>query len=159
MYKSLGFTEEQTTKAEALDNKTKIGAGPLVRKLQVERRKLGDLKAKKTSIFAVWKQKQAVLSAKKDVDKYFKDTRKSFDALLTSEQKAKYKVMSEEKKKAMDKFKKEHGNGHGDHGPHHEHMGPHHEHMGPPPEDGKFGPKGPLGPEPMGPPPLEETKK
>lgn len=133
MYKDLGFTEEQKVKAEALDQKTKQEGAAALRKVQTEAIKLKELKSKKASKFAIWRQEMSLNSSKKSAKKFFESSRKEFEAILTKEQKAK-----------MDKFKKSHK-------PKHKGMGPKGQkgpkQMGPPPEG--MGPVGPKGPEPM----------
>jgi len=151
LYSELGLSAEQKQKAEALEVKNRSEVLPLVGKLKTEAKKLGELKAKHASVFAIWKQENTVKASKKALEKKFEASRKSFEALLTPEQKAKF----EAKKKEMDKCRKNHKpNCHkgyhcpkGGHGP--EHMGPPPAGMGP---EG-MGPDGPHGPEPMGPPP------
>lgn len=152
MYKTLGLSAEQKTKAEALDAKTKLKIDPLMKNVQTEVRKLRELKAKKASDLSILAQKHAVKAAKKEVDKAFESSKKEFESILTEEQNAKFKLIDDAKKKEMAKFKKDHKrkgshgnkrpNGHG--GP--EKMGP-----PPPPEMGQ----GPIN-EHVGPPPANK---
>lgn len=110
LYATLGLSPEQKTKAEALDAKTRYGAGPLIRKLQVEARKLGSMKAKKASKLSILKQEIVLNSAKKDLEKYFKDCKKRFNAILTSAQRKQFKVIDEQRKAEMRKFRAQHHN-------------------------------------------------
>lgn len=151
LYETLGLSSEQKAKAEALDAKTRAEAGKYLRKVQVEAKRLRDLKTKHASFIALHKQKLALKKAKKDVNNCFESSRKSFEAILTKEQLEKFKVIDEAKRKEMAQFKKHHKPG----GPNHigpkPPMGPGPEHMGSPPEG--FGSKGFHRAEPMGPPP------
>lgn len=108
MYTALGLSPEQKVKAEALDVKVRYGAGPLIRKLQVEARKLGSLRAKKASTISIWKQEIILNKAKKDVEKYFKESKKSFNAILTPTQRKQFKTIDDERKAEMKKFRAEH---------------------------------------------------
>ncbi|MFA7658162.1 MAG: hypothetical protein WCY19_01875 [Candidatus Gastranaerophilaceae bacterium] len=128
MYNALKLSAEQKAKAEALDAKTKQDVEPLIKKAQLEGKKLRELKAKKASSFETWKQEYTYKAAKNDVKKYFDSSRKSFEAILTKEQRAKYQE--------MDRFRKAHRPG-GPKGMGHRPQGPGPEHMGPPPEDKK----------------------
>lgn len=110
LYATLGLSPEQKTKAEALDAKTKYGAGPLIKKLQVEARKLGSMKAKKASKLSIFKQEIALNSAKKDLEKFFSDSKKQFNAILTPAQRKQFKVIDEQRKAEMKKFRAEHHN-------------------------------------------------
>lgn len=111
MYSDLKLTEEQIKKAEALDIKTKDGAREVIKKVHNEAKKLRELKSKKASVFVIYRQKFALYSAKQKADKYFDTSRKEFEAILTKEQKEKYKIIHEAKKKEMEKFKKQHKGG------------------------------------------------
>jgi hypothetical protein len=148
LYTALNFTAEQKSKAEVLDIKTKAGAGKVIKKVQSEARKLRDLQNKHASKFAIWKQKLALRKAKDDMKKYFENSRKDFESIMTKEQKAKFKIIDDAKKKEMEQFRKEHKFGGHKPGPD--------AHMGPPPSG--MGPNGPQGPEPMGPPSPEDKK-
>jgi hypothetical protein len=151
LYTALNLSVEQKTKAEALDAKTKAGVVQVIKKLQLEARKLRELQSKHASVFAVWKQELALKAAKKDVEKYFKSSRKEFEAILTKEQKAKFEIIDAAKRKEMENFKKEHKHGGPNKMGHKPPVGDGPEHMGPPPQG--MGPKGSYGPESMGPPP------
>jgi len=144
-YNELGLSTEQRAKAEALNLKTQTEAVSLFTTLKAESKKLGDLKAKHASIFAIWHQENVVKASQKALKKHFSDSGAAFEAILTPAQKVKF----EARKKEMDKYRKEHKPG-----GHKGYYGP--KHMGPPPEghgpDG-MGPDGPQGPAPMGPPP------
>lgn len=149
LYEKLGFTDEQKTKAEAFDAKTRDGVAPLMGKLHTEAKKYKDLKAKKANIFVLWQQKQVVKAAKKDVDKFFQKSKVEFEAIMTPAQKAKFEAFEAQRKK--DRAAHKHG------GPK---MGPKPpmgapEHMGPPPAE--MGPEGPQGPAPVGPPPADKN--
>lgn len=108
LYATLGLSPEQKTKAEALDTKTRYGAGPLIRKLQVEARKLGSMRAKKASKLSIWKQEIALNSAKRDLEKFFSDSKKQFNAILTPAQRKQFKVIDEQRKAEIKKFRAEH---------------------------------------------------
>lgn len=108
LYTTLGLSPEQKTKAEALDAKTRYGAGPLIRKLQVEARKLGSLRAKKASKLSIWKQEIELYSAKRDLEKYFRDCKNKFNAILTPAQRKQFKAIDEERKAEMKKFRMQH---------------------------------------------------
>lgn len=108
MYTTLGLTAEQKNKAEAIDAKTRAEAGKYIRRIQVEAKRLRELTIKKASWFDIHRQKQALNAARKDADKYFENSKKSFEALLTKEQLAKFRVIDNAKKKEMKEFKKHH---------------------------------------------------
>lgn len=145
MYETLGLSAEQKAKAEALDAKTRSEAGKYLRKVQIEARRLRDLKVKHASFLAIYKQKHALKVAKNNAQNYFKSSRKSFEAILTKEQLAKFKILDEAKRKEMEQYRKgQKPNG-----------GPNY--IGPKPPTEGFGSKGPHGPEPIGPTP--EDKK
>jgi len=131
LYQALKLSDEQKIKAEELDAKTRAEAGKYIRKVQIEAKKLRDLKNKNASFFAIRKQKSVLKSAKKEANKYFEDSRKAFEAILTKEQNESFKLIDEAKRKKIESFKKNHKQGR--------------------PEG--MGPGGPMGPEPMGPPP------
>lgn len=147
MYTTLGLSAEQKVKLEAIDAKTRAEAGKYLRKVQVEAKKLKDLKAKHASFFAIYKQKHALKVAKHKAHKFFESSRKSFEAVLTKEQLEKFKILNEAKKKELQEFRKDHAH-HGTNG-----FGPGPEHMGLPQG---FGPKGPHDPEQIGPAPQEK---
>lgn len=151
LYSSLNFSEEQIAKAEALDAKTRAEAGKYLRKVQIEARKLRELKARHASFFAIYKQKFSLKSARAEANKYFAKSKKSFESILTKEQKVKFKVIDEAKKAEINKFRKEHKqDAPGQFGP----KGPRGlEQAGPSPEG--MAPKGPHGPEQAGPPPKD----
>lgn len=127
MAKYLGLSEEQKVKADELDLKAKSDIEKTFKKVQIEGKKLKDLKTQKASKFAVWKQEMTFNSAKKEFKASLDKSRKDFEAILTKEQKIKLKEMKE--------FQKSHGHkrpkGKGRQGLH----GP--EHMGPPPMEGQ----------------------
>lgn len=150
IYKDLGLSVDQKTKAEAIDAKTREGGRSAIRKVQVEHKKLRDLKTKHASAFAIWKQKRVLKSAKKDADKFFGASRKQFEAILTDTQKAKLKVIDAERKARMENAMKRHHHDFSKMGPKPE--GP--QLMGPPLGEG--GHEGPHGPAPVGPPPANK---
>lgn len=156
MYEALKFTNEQKVKAEELDAKTRAEASKYLGKVQIEARKLRELKSKHASVFFIYKQKMILKSAKSDARKFFAASRKSFEAILTKEQKAKFKVMQEARQKEMDAFRKNHKthnhNGIGPKGQHGHHGQP--PMVPPPPGKGVNVPHGPQ--PPMGPPPAEK---
>lgn len=125
MYEVLKLSDEQVKKAEELDAKTRTEAGKYLRKVRMEAMKLRDMKAKHASIFTQWKQKSELNKAKSDASKFFEESRKSFEAILTKEQKSAFEAYDAQKRKEMEKFRKMH----------------------------KGGPKGKRGFEKMGPPP------
>lgn len=148
MYAALNLSAEQKAKAEALDAKTKTEAAKYIKAVRVEAKKLRELKTKKASIFAIYKQKWALYSAKSNADKFFRSSRKEFEAILTNEQKAKFKLIDDAKRKEMEKFRKEHklSGVKGHYGP--KSMGPSPSEierpMGPPPPGAEFmGPPSP----------------
>lgn len=108
MYATLSFTNEQKAKAEAIDAKTKANIEPLFRKFQAEARKLRDLKAKKANPISIWLQKQSVKATKKSIEKCINSSKKEFQSILTPEQKAKYKIINDAKRKDFENFKKSH---------------------------------------------------
>lgn len=108
LYAALNLSAEQKIKAEALDAKTRTEGGKYLRQLQVEFRKLRNLKAKHASFFAIYKQKIALKKAKSEAHKYFESSRKSFEAILTKEQRAKFKLIDNAKKEEMKQFRKKH---------------------------------------------------
>lgn len=110
LYATLGLSPEQKTKAEALDAKTKYGAGPLARKLHVEARKLGSMRAKKASKLSILKQEIVLNSAKNELKKYFKDCNKRFKAILTPVQRKQFNAIDEQRKAEMRKFRAQHHN-------------------------------------------------
>lgn len=129
MYQAIKLNDEQVKKAEEIDANARVEIGKARVKMQFEARKLKNMKDKKASIFARWKQKFALNKAKADYDKVFANARKSFEAILTKEQKAAFEVYDAEKRKEIEQFKKMH----------------------------KGGPKGKRGFEKMGPPPPPPT--
>lgn len=108
MYTTLGLTTEQKNKAENIDAKTRAEAGKYLRRIQVEARKLKELQLKKASWLEIQKQKHALNAAKKDADKFFENSKKSFKSILTKEQAKKFDVIDKAKKKEMKEFKKHH---------------------------------------------------
>lgn len=150
LYTALGLSDEQKTKAEELDAKIRTEAKKYHEKIRSEAQKLRALQTKKASWFAVYKQKLALDSAKHQARKHFEAAKKSFEAILTKEQLAKFKVIDAARKEEMKKFKKQHKlkgqkgfNGHNG-----EKL------MGPPPEG-----MAPMGQEPMGPTPPPPVEK
>lgn len=111
MYTALSLTAEQKAKAEALDEQAKAEAGKLLRKVRTEAKKLRDLKTKHASIFAIYKQKFILRSAKIDAKNYLEKSRRDFEAILTPEQKVKFKAIKEARREEFQKFKKEHKHG------------------------------------------------
>lgn len=103
LYSKLCLTSEQKAKAIELDKKARTEAKPLIDKVQEERTKLNDLKTKNACPVAILEQKQKLKDARKALRKHFKDSEKSFEAILTKEQLVKFKAIKEERKA---KFKK-----------------------------------------------------
>ncbi len=128
MYNELGLSPEQKAKAEAADLKSKEEAVPLFKKVQVEAKKLKELRTKKASALEIWKQEKTLKAAKNNLKKHMEASRKAFESILTKEQEVKFSSIKEGKKREMGEFKKSHKH----HGPkcqcaeHHkaEHMGP-----------------------------------
>ena len=104
MYKDLGLSPEQIKKADELDTKTQSGAAPVMGELQSEVKKLKALKSQKASGIELWKQENVVKASKTKFKKYFEDSNKAFEAILTKEQKTKYDA----RKKEMGKLNKKH---------------------------------------------------
>lgn len=110
LYNDLNLSAEQKITAKDLDATAKVEFAKYRKKVQVEARKLRDLKAKHASFFEMRNQKYALKKAKADAKKYFDSSNKSFEAILTKEQKAKYKVIQAAKRKEIEQFKKGHKN-------------------------------------------------
>lgn len=108
LYTALSFTDEQIAKAKALDIKTRNEIKPLIAKVKAEKSMLDKMVASHASRLAVIKQEAAFKSARKDVKKYVDDSNKAFEAILTKEQSAKYKIYQAEKRAKMQKFRREH---------------------------------------------------
>lgn len=105
MYNALGLSAEQKTKAEALDAKHKTAIEPLIKNVHVEVKKLRDLKNQNASHLRIWQQKYAVKAAKKEVENCVISYKKDFEAILTKEQKTKFELIDEAKKKEINNFK------------------------------------------------------
>ena len=103
LYAKLGLSQDQKAKAVELDKKNRAEARPLMEKLHEEKAKLNDMQSKKCCPVKLMEQKQKVKNARKDLRKHFITSEKNFEALLTSEQLTKFKVIKEERKA---KFKK-----------------------------------------------------
>lgn len=103
LYTKLGLSQDQKTKAVELDKTNRAEARPLMEKLHEAKAKLNDMQSKKCCPVKLIEQKQKVKNARKALRKHFIASEKSFEALLTSEQLAKFKVIKEERKA---KFKK-----------------------------------------------------
>lgn len=110
LYNNLNLSEEQKIKAKDLDATTKVEFAKYRKKIQIEAKKLRDLKVKHASIFKIYKQKSALNRAKADTKRYIESSRKSFEAILTKEQKTKFKTIENAKKKEIEQFKKGHKN-------------------------------------------------
>jgi len=120
LYCKLGLSVEQKTKAEELDAKNKADARPLMDKVQEERAKLTDLKAKKACSVKIMEQKQKLRDAKKALHKHFMASKKSFETILTKEQLTKFKTIKAENRTKMKKHCKCKGHCH-----HHDHFNMH----------------------------------
>lgn len=107
LYTNLGLSVDQRRKAEELDAKTREEAGKFIKSIQAEAKKLRDLQAKHASFFAIYKQKLAFRSAKMKAAKFILASKKSFEAILTKEQKAKFKLINDAKKKEREQYKKQ----------------------------------------------------
>jgi len=108
LYNDLNLTANQRVIAAALDSQIRSESGRYRARVQIEARKLKDLKMKHASFIAIYKQKSALRSAQKNVDKYMKSSKEAFGEILTSEQKAKFKKIDAQKKKDMQDFRKNH---------------------------------------------------
>lgn len=109
LYEALQLTDEQKAKAEALDAKTKVEVTLLIKDVRKEAIKLRELSSKKASFIAIHKQKMKLKIAKNKTEKCIKEARKSFENILTKEQRAKFKTLQEAKRKDMEqKFSKNH---------------------------------------------------
>ncbi len=106
LYTALEFSAEQKTKAEAIDEKVRTEAKIYLKKIQSESKKLRDLKNNNASCFAIYMQKRALKSAKCDADKFFADSRKSFESILTKEQLEKFNTIEQAKKMERQQLKK-----------------------------------------------------
>lgn len=105
LYCKLNLTEDQKAKAKAMDKKNMEEAKPLFEKVQAERIKYFELKAKKACPIEISKQRMELKAAKRAVRAHFKTARKNFEAILTEEQKAKLEVIKKERRAEMQKFK------------------------------------------------------
>lgn len=99
LYTVLGLSEEQKVKAKEIDAKTLAGLGKYLRKVQIEGRKLKDLKARHASKLKIYSQRHKLNVAKKDVDRFLNVSKKRFESILNKEQKAKFRLIDEEKRK------------------------------------------------------------
>lgn len=98
LYCKLGLTPEQKAKAIEMDKKNKTEAKTLFDNIQGERTKLTDLESKQASSVAILEQKQKLRAAKKALHKHFVASEKSFEAILTKDQLAKFNAMKKERK-------------------------------------------------------------
>lgn len=103
LYAKLGLSQDQKTKALELDKKNRAEARPLMEKLHEEKAKLNDMQTQKCCPVKLIEQKQKVKEARKALRKHFIASEKNFEAILTNEQLAKFKIIKEERKA---KFKK-----------------------------------------------------
>lgn len=103
LYAKLGLTQDQKAKAVELDKKNRAEARPLMEKLHEEKTKLNDMQTQKCCPVKLIEQKQKVKEARKALRKHFIASEKNFEAILTSEQLAKFKLIKDERKA---KFKK-----------------------------------------------------
>lgn len=106
LYTALNLSEGQREKALVLDAKTRKDMASLMTAVKSEVKKLKALETNKASRFAIYKQKLALKSAKHELDNYIESSKKSFEAILTKEQRAKYKVIDNAKKKELERLKK-----------------------------------------------------
>jgi Spy/CpxP family protein refolding chaperone len=107
-YKEVGLSDEQKLKAEEIELKSKEELKPLLKKIHLEREKLRTLRKEKASVFAIWKQENAFKNAKKDLKNYMEVSKKSFEAILTKEQKEKVESIHNERKHKMKNSLKHH---------------------------------------------------
>lgn len=108
LYNDLNLSAEQKIKAKDLDANAKVEFAKYRKKVQFEARKLRDLKVKHASFFETYKQKRALKKAKADAKRCFDSSKKSFEAILTKEQKAAFKIIDNAKRKEIEQFKKGH---------------------------------------------------
>lgn len=106
LYTALNLSEGQREKALVLDAKTRKDTASLMTVVKSEVKKLKALEAKKASRFAIYKQKLALKSAKHDLDRYIESSKKSFESILTKDQKTKYRAIDNAKKKELEEIKK-----------------------------------------------------
>lgn len=112
LYCKLGLTPEQKAKAVELDTKNRTEAKPFFDKIQEERTKLMELKAKNACPVELIEQKQKLRAAKKELRKHFMASEKNFEALLTKEQLTKLQAIRAENKAKFKKHCKCKGHGH-----------------------------------------------
>lgn len=109
MYEVLQLTDEQKAQAEALDAKTKVEVTILIKDVRNEAKKLRELSSKNASFIAISKQKFKLKVAKDKTEKCIRLARKSFEDILTKEQRKKFKTLQEAKRKDMEQqFTKRH---------------------------------------------------
>lgn len=106
MYAALNLTGDQITKAEAIDAKMKVDATNFNRRIRTEAKKLKMFEDKKAPFWTIHKQKQVIKGIKNEAKKYAASTQKSFEAILTREQKAKYKIIKKAKIQELKDMKK-----------------------------------------------------
>ena len=106
LYNDLSLSEEQKIKAKDLDATVKVELAKYRKKIQIEARKLRDLKTKHASMFEMYKQKLELKKAKADAKRYYDSSKKSFEAILTKEQRTKYIAIENAKRKEIQQFKK-----------------------------------------------------
>lgn len=106
LYCKLGLTKDQKDKAADLNAQSRESAKPLFETFHTEKVKLHELKNKKACPIEIAKQKEKVHAARKALKAHFTEERKSFEALLTKDQLAKFKALKEERKQEFKKNKK-----------------------------------------------------
>lgn len=114
LYNALNFTAEQKIKAEDIDAKTRVEAKKYIKRVHEESKKLRELKSKKSSRFAIFRQSFAFKRAVLDANKFFEKSRKSFESIMTKEQKVKFEEINKAKMAEREMNRKRSG----------EHMGP-----------------------------------
>lgn len=98
LYAKLGLTPEQKAKAIAMDKKNRTEAKGLFDKAKEEKTKLTELKEKKACPVEILEQKQKLKTARKALRKHFAESEKSFEAILTKDQLAKFEAIKAERK-------------------------------------------------------------
>lgn len=110
MYAVLNLTPDQKTRAEALDAKTKANAVKYYRKVRTEAKRLNELKKRKASFFAIYKQKHILNAAKRDMKNYIISSNREFLSILDKDQKAKFKELQKAKRQEMKDYKNQYQN-------------------------------------------------
>jgi carbonic anhydrase/acetyltransferase-like protein (isoleucine patch superfamily) len=94
---------------QALHQKNRASAEPLIAKLHTEKAKLHELKAKNACAAKIEEQRLNVKEARKALRAHMKQGRKEFEAILSKDQLCKFKELRKEKKAEFAKCHKHHG--------------------------------------------------